>query len=260
MTNRPGEPIWYELLTDDIGKARGFYAAVFGWTISAPPMTVPGAENYEIIGRPDGGFAGGAMPLTAEMIAGGARPGWLVYFGVADVDASVLKLRELGGGVIMEPFDIPMVGRVALVTDPQGHPFYLMRGASAGTSDVFTEEPGLGRCGWNELMTPDLESSLAFYADLLDLKVNERMDMGPDFGPYCFLDAGEKRLGAAMKGEPAGWRFYFHVADIDAAKAAVEGNGGPVLFGPQDVPGGSRIIIAADPSGAQFGAVGPAKE
>lgn len=258
MSNRPGEPIWYELLTDDIDKARHFYGAVIGWKIAAPMLKVPGAESYEMIGRADGGFAGGAMPLTAEMKAGGARPGWLTYFGVADVDASVAKLRELGGGVFMDPFDIPMVGRVALVSDAQGVPFYLMRGASAGTSDVFAEEPGLGRCGWNELMTPDLDAALAFYDELLDLKVNERMDMGPDYGPYCFLDAGSKRIGAAMKGEPMGWRFYFHVADIDAAKAAVEANGGAVLMGPHEVPGGSRIIVATDPSGAEFGAVGPA--
>lgn len=257
MTNRAGEPIWYELLTDDIDRARSFYGAVFGWTMAAPPMAPPGAESYEMIGTCDGNHAGGVLPLTPEMTAGGARPTWLVYFGVDDVDAAVDKLVSLGGGTLMDAMDIPGVGRMAFVRDPQGNPFYLMRGASDGTSDVFSEGPAQGRCGWNELMTPELDPALAFYADLLDLRVNERMDMGPEYGPYCFLDAGQKRIGAAMKGEPAGWRFYFYVDDIEAAKRAVETNGGQVLFGPQEVPGGQRIIIATDPSGVEFGAVGP---
>lgn len=260
MTNRTGEPIWYELLTDDIDRARAFYVAVCGWTIARPPTAPPGADSYEMIGRADGGFAGGALPLTAGMMAGGARPGWLGYFAVEDIDAAVARLIALGGSVHMPPFDIPGAGRAAMVADPQGNPFYLMRGASDETSDVYAEQSAPGRCGWNELMTTDLDAALAFYRDLLGMDVNERMDMGPAYGPYCFLDVGAKRVGAARRGEPAGWRFYFHVADIDAAKAAVEANGGTVLFGPQDVPGGQQIIVATDPSGAQFGAVGPGKE
>lgn len=257
MTNRTGEPIWYELLTDDIDRARDFYRAVCGWTIARPPTAPPGADSYEMIGRADGGFAGGAMPLTPQMIAGGARPGWLGYFAVEDVDAAVERLTTLGGTVLLPAMTMPDVGRMAMVRDPQGNPFYVMRGASDETSDVYAERPAPGRCGWNELMTSDLDAALAFYHDLLGMQVNERMDMGPEYGPYCFLDIGEKRIGAAMRGEPAGWRFYFHVPDIVAAKAAVEANGGTVLFGPHEVPGGQRIIIAADPSGAQFGAVGP---
>lgn len=257
MTNQTGEPIWYELLTDDVARAQAFYGSVFGWTIAAMPGAATETEGYAMIGRADGGHAGGVLPLSEAMQAEGARPGWLVYFAVADVDASVARLTALGGSVHMPPFDIPGAGRAAMVADPQGNVFYLMRGASDAASDVFAEHAAPGRCGWNELMTTDLDAALAFYGELLGMTVSGQMDMGPEYGAYCFLDAGGRPIGAAMKGEPAGWRFYFHVADIDAAKAAVEAGGGKVLFGPQDVPGGQRIIVATDPSGTQVGAVGP---
>src|SRR3546814_12070919 len=78
----------------------------------------------------DGGMVGGVMRLTDDMTQGGARPGWFFYIGVDDVDATVEKVTAEGGGVIMPPWTIEGVGRMALVRDPQGNPFYVMRGAS----------------------------------------------------------------------------------------------------------------------------------
>ena len=58
-------------------------------------------------------------------------------------------------------------------------------------------------------------------------------------------------------GAPTGWRFYFRTPDIDATAAKVTANGGTIVMGAHEVPGGDRIIVATDPHGVEFGAVGP---
>jgi uncharacterized protein len=86
------------------------------------------------------------------------------------------------------------------------------------------------------------------------------MNMGP-MGDYCFIDHHGARLGAMMQRQderqPAVWLFYFGVPSVDAAKTAIEANGGTVLMGPHEVPTGEWIVIATDPAGAGFGIAGP---
>ncbi|MEQ1399752.1 VOC family protein, partial [Salmonella enterica] len=80
---------------------------------------------------------GGVMRLTPEMAAGGARPGWLFYLGVDDADATADAIRAAGGTVHMGPWTMPGVGRMAVVADPQGIPFYIMRGDSDASSTAY---------------------------------------------------------------------------------------------------------------------------
>ena len=97
-----------------------------------------------MIGRSDGGFAGGVLALTDEMQQHGARPIWLGYIDVDDVDADGrARSRPQGGKALMPAFDIPNVGRIAMVADPQGAPFYVMKpippaGEPNAQSDVFS--------------------------------------------------------------------------------------------------------------------------
>ena len=122
-----------------------------------------------MIGRSDGGFAGGVLPLTDEMQQHGARPTWLGYIGVDDVDAAVAAIEQAGGKALMPAFDIPGVGRIAMVADPQGAPFYVMKpippeGRENEQSDVFSvDQPQHVR--WNELATTDPDAALDFYGD-----------------------------------------------------------------------------------------------
>ncbi|GGD33738.1 VOC family protein [Croceicoccus pelagius] len=263
MTNMAGEPVWYELMTQDLSATRPFYMNVVRWKIGRSPEELEGVGDYEFIMREDGGLTGGAIQLTDEMTAGGARPMWTVYFAADDVDAAVARVKELGGSVLMEAHDLGDIGRLAFVADPHGIPFYLMRGNSPEKSQVYdTASTSFGQCGWNELTTPDLDASLAFYGELLGFAVNERMTMPGDAGDYCFLDLGDLRLGAAMTASdawPAGWKPYFRVADVDGAKSAVDANGGKVLMGPHEVPGDEMILVAHDPEGSTFGLVAPKK-
>ncbi|AKM09240.1 VOC family protein [Croceicoccus naphthovorans] len=272
MANQAGEPIWYELLSDDLSKVAPFYEAVVGWSIEKAHMAAEGGTDYYFLKRADNDATGGAMTLADSMKSCGMKPRWLAYFATPDVDTSVAKLKELGGSVTMDPFDLPGVGRMAYVADPQGIPFYLMTGASPERSEVFAGEDrnDFGKCGWNELLTSDAEGAIAFYGALTGMAVNERMPMG-EMGDYSFLDVNDLRIGAVMKAVPEGpmaqfpigphcWHFYFRVPNVTAAKAAIESNGGTVLMGPMEVPGGEHIVVALDPDGANFGLVGPLGE
>src|SRR5436190_6312661 len=91
-----GDFIWYELITSDVAGAKSFYDAVVGWNI-ADKSDFP--NDYRMIGRSDGKFAGGAMQITDDMAQHGAKPIWLGYILVADVDASVAAILAEGGQV-----------------------------------------------------------------------------------------------------------------------------------------------------------------
>lgn len=257
--------IWYELMTSDPAGAAAFYGAVVGWTIPSEGLQTAGGVDYRMIGRGDGGNAGGVLALTADMLAGGARPGWLGYLEVGDVDATIDAIKADGGAVQMPAIDLP-VGRIAMVTDPQGAPFYIMdpippEGAPEGESDVFSvTEPQ--RVRWNELATSDPDAAIAFYKKHFGWGQEGEMDMGP-IGAYRFIQRGDVMIGAVMplmEGYPVPvWSYYIGVDDIDRALAAVRAGGGTVTNEPMEIPGGEFAMNAIDPQGAPVGFVGPRK-
>ncbi|MDQ8756831.1 VOC family protein [Sphingosinicella sp. LHD-64] len=253
MTNSHGSFVWYELMTTDPEGARRFYGDVVGWSFGDP---VPGDVEYRMIDAPDGA-AGGMLTLTQAMCDGGARPVWLGYLGVDDVDAAVAKAVTAGAKVQMAPFDAPGVGRIAMILDPQGVPIYLIRGASDADSTAY-QRRGMGHVAWNELMTSDREAALAFYRDHFDYAKEGAMDMGPELGEYSFIAHDGETVGAVMKASseaPTVWQFYVRVPDVDAAADRIKAGGGQVLFGPMDVPTKERVLIGLDPQGASFGLV-----
>lgn len=255
MANKHGEFIWYELMTRDPEAAKAFYDDVVGWTIGS---ALPGPVEYRQIAAGDD-FVGGVLKLTEDMCENGARPVWLGYVGVDDVDLTLAKLQELGGSILMPAKDIPDVGRLAMVADPQGIPFYIMRGAvEDGTSTAFKPKAP-GHCSWNELTTSDQTAALDFYGQLFGWENKESMPMG-EAGEYKFLHHHGEMIGAVsptMNESPVPvWTYYFRVPDIQAAKAKAETRGGKILHGPAEVPGGDHIIIGTDPEGVMFALVG----
>lgn len=255
--------VWYELMTTDLDAAAQFYGAVVGWTIARGDPEHSGGMDYRMLVRDDGGHAGGALQLTPAMCEHGANPCWLPYLQVDDVDAKVAAIVAEGGTSLMPATTLP-VGRIAMIADPQGVQIYLMKPVPPAdmpdaTSDVFSvTEPQHVR--WNELASPDQYASMDFYARHFGFAYPDRMPMG-DMGDYCFIAHGGVTLGAVMRQQsptqPAAWLTYFGVTSIAAAKSSVEANGGIVMMGPHEVPGGDWIIVATDPQGAVFGCVGP---
>lgn len=261
MTNKHGDFIWYELLTSDSGAAQEFYASIFGWTFQDSGQQ---DADYHIIGATEGEI-GGLIPLTDDMKSGGARPSWLGYIGVDDVDATAASIVNAGGTIHMPAWDIPNVGRLAMAADPQGAPFYVMRGASDEESHAFAyDRPRLGHCAWNELATSDRPGAMRFYGDLFGWKKDGEMDMGP-MGPYEFLrraDVEGMFAGVMTKTKemPASlWSYYFRVADIDEAVGRTQAGGGQIIVDPIEIPGGEFSVNAVDPQGAMFAFIGPRK-
>ena len=257
-----GYPIWYELMTPDPAGVTAFYRATLGWEIQAEGMSNPNGSEYRMIGRRDGGTAGGVLTLTPAMAEGGAKPGWLPYFYVEDVDAASGKAWELGGKVWMAPSTIDGIGRMAMLGDPQGAAFYLMKptlpaGNPDAKSDVF-EPMKAGHCRWNELNTTDAAGALRFYTELFGWSKGMAMPMG-DAGDYQFIEIGGTAIGAInpIKAPPSMWLPIFGVADIEAAKSAAEANGGTITQDIQEIPGGEFALGCTDPSGAALGFVGP---
>ena len=117
-----GEICWRELATDNSQKAQEFYQKLFGWKLEQ--STVTEMDYKEII--LDGKAFGGVMQMTEQWGDPLPPPHWMTYIAVDDVDASAGKVREMGGGVCVEPFDAPGVGRMAVVNDPAGAAFSLI--------------------------------------------------------------------------------------------------------------------------------------
>ncbi len=112
----PGGFHWNELMTNDLEKARKFYGSVIGWQTKDMPMG-PGV-NYTLWVMGDR-QNGGAMKMDGPQFKG-VPPHWLAYVSVPDVDAAAGRAAKGGGKVVMAPFDVPNVGRIALIQDPSG--------------------------------------------------------------------------------------------------------------------------------------------
>lgn len=121
LVNYPRTVVWNELAAKDGEKASAFYAEAFGWTVhtdnnSSPPYTL------FVNGKR---MAGGMITLDPQW--GDVPPHWATYFAVDDVDETVDRAKGLGASVNVEPFDIPGTGRLAMLQDPQGASFYVMK-------------------------------------------------------------------------------------------------------------------------------------
>jgi len=118
IVNEPGGFAWNELLTPDVERASGFYHQLFGWDANPVEM---GPMRYTEFRLGDQGIAGAQPPPMP-----GIPPVWTVYFAVADTDATVADAKARGAQVVAEPMDIPP-GRIAVLSDPQGAMFNVIR-------------------------------------------------------------------------------------------------------------------------------------
>jgi predicted enzyme related to lactoylglutathione lyase len=244
-----GRPLWYELMTTDPAAAEAFYTTVVGWTASA---FAGAGQPYTMFNRAPDTPVGGLMGRPEGV---DAPPFWAMYVGVPNLEEANARVKQLGGNECTPVISVPEVGRMQMMTDPQGAAFYIYEPAS---TDVGPEGPGnVGEVAWIELMTTDAPAALEFYRDLFGWQPSEAMDMGP-MGKYHMFNRPHGMIGGMMNKlpemaqVPPNWGFYFRVADLDAATARVKANGGQVLNGPVEVPGGDRIVNAMDPQGAAF--------
>ena len=217
----------------------------------------PDGHAYTML-EADGAAVGGAMPLSDEHRAQGVPPNWTGYVCVDDCDAAVENAKSLGGAVMRPPTDIPGIGRFAIIADPHGAVTAIMKPVPPAEPRSRPPRGTLGHAGWHELYAGDAEADIPFYRDLFGWTETGRHDMGP-MGVYHLFGNVDGEVGGIMT-KPAQlpvacWCYYFEVADVDAAAQRVKQAGGAVVMGPMDVPGGSRVVQATDPQGANFALV-----
>ena len=123
---------WNELYTNDVDKAKAFYADTLGWTYDSMPMEPDGGTYW--IGKTGDKPAGGIMAMQG-IVPDGVPPHWMGYLSVDDIDARVKKIAQAGGKVLREPFDIPKVGRIAIIEDATGAVIGWITPAETGKSD-----------------------------------------------------------------------------------------------------------------------------
>jgi uncharacterized protein len=255
MANNQSRFVWHELMTTDTKAAKSFYGKVVGW--GAQDMPMPGMTyTMWMAGQ---AAVGGLMDLPEDAKKMNTPPCWVGYIGVDDVDGTVERIKKLGGAVDVPPRDIPEVGRIAVVADPQKAAFALFTPKSAPPQQQPDEQGAQGHVGWNELYADNWQKEFDFYSDLFGWKKTDAHDMGA-MGTYQIFSAGANPIGG-MFNKPATmpatfWLYYFNVSSIDQAAEQVKANGGQVTNGPMEVPGGSWIVQGKDPQGAMFALVG----
>lgn len=120
-TQEPGALSWVQLNASDPGAAAMFYQSVFGWTHRRDAMPQGGDYVTWMLGDQP---MGGGMPIPAGV---NAPAQWLLYFGASDVDATTTKAQQLGAKTLVPPTDIPGSGRFAVLADPQGAVFAVVK-------------------------------------------------------------------------------------------------------------------------------------
>ena len=250
MTDSPllGRPLWCELLTTDMHAAESFYRAVIGWTTKPFERA---ATPYDMWTRAGDVSVGGVMPLPDGM---NVPPHWVMYIGVPRLEDAVSTIERLGGTSLSPVIDVPTVGRIRTMRDPQGAMFSIYEPASPPARPE--ADPEIGDVAWRELYTTDAAAAMKFYADVFGWRATESFDMGP-LGTYHMFGrrvtlGGMMTKTPDMAQIPTHWGLYFRVADVHAAAGRVKANGGQLLDEPMQVPRGDWIVQCLDPQGAEF--------
>jgi predicted enzyme related to lactoylglutathione lyase len=248
---RQGQFFWYDIMTTDTKAAARFYSHVVGWGTQAQST---GDKEYTLF-TVDGQGVAGLMPIPEEVARHGAKPAWLGYISVEDVDVAAGKLKQAGGTVHREPQTVPGIIRFAVVSDNQGAGFLIARGLSKEAMPEFPPDTP-GTVGWRELYANDGKAAFAFYATLFGWTQADSFDMG-EMGTYqLFATGGAAPVGGLMTRPPSipqpFWGYYFNVPAIDAAAERVKAAGGTLMMGPHQVPGGQWIVQCKDPQDAAF--------
>jgi predicted enzyme related to lactoylglutathione lyase len=264
----PGVPCWADTSQPDPEATLDFYRGLFGWEFeNMMPTGVPGKYYVARIRGGDvaavGSIPQGAPPMTT----------WNTYICVESADDAARKVRDAGGMVVMEPFDVMGAGRMAVCTDPEGAVFCVWQPKEHKGARVVNEH---GSLNFNGLNTRDVAGARSFYGAVfgwatLTMGPGEAWTL-PGYGDFLERDDPDVRKRVAELGGPTGfedvvasinsipddqastpphWSVTFAVDDARATAAKAAELGGKVIVPPMDIPW-ARLTIISDPQGATF--------
>ena len=240
-----GRFVWHDHMSGDPDKARGFYSQLLGWETE---VWKPGEIDYPMI-TVNGQMHGGFGPAQ-----GGAPSHWLGHVAVESADETAKRAQAAGGSLLGEPMDIPEVGRMAVIQDPQGAVF-------SAFTPIGEAPPSQGVFLWDEVLTTDPEAAKEFYTKVVGWTA-EDMDMGDIV--YTVFSSGEaQRAGCtrlpADAATPPYWQTHLASTDVDRDCSKAEELGATRFMGPTDIPTVGRVAVLADPTGAPFGLYKPSE-
>jgi uncharacterized protein len=265
----PGVPCWVDTSQPDPEAAVRFYSELFGWQFE--DVMPPGSEGRYFSARIRGGdvAAVGSIPEGAPQVAT-----WNTYVWVDSADETAGRVRDAGGNVVMEPFDVMDAGRMAVFADPEGAVFMVWQANEHRGARIVNEH---GSLNFNVLNTRDVEGARAFYGAVFGWQTLEIPGgfLGwtlPGYGDHLSRDNPDLRKNVAEVGGPEGfedvvasivpipadqpdtpahWGVTFAVDDADAIAKSAGELGGKVIVPPLDAPW-VRLTVIADPQGAIF--------
>jgi predicted enzyme related to lactoylglutathione lyase len=248
--HEPGSFSWVELGTRDAAAAKAFYTSLFGWAFVDTPA---GPNRIYTRLQLQGKDVGALYEQDEEQQAHGMPPNWMSYVTVASADQAAAKVKELGGKLMAEPFDVSTYGRMAIFQDPTGAMLAVWEPRQHIGVQIRDEPASL--C-WNELATRDPGAAAKFYTALFGWRTK-----GDPAGPYTEWYRGNVAIGGMMPMDPAWgqvpphWTPYFQVGDCDGSARSAESLGARLLVPPQDIPNVGRFSMIQDPQGATFAIV-----
>jgi len=251
-TYAPGQFCWVDLMAKDMEDAASFYGELFGWDFRLMPSHGDGAPGYGQLTQ-DGHPVAGVGQMSPEMIAGGMPSVWSSYVAVGSCAETEAKAKALGAEVVFSTLEAPAgAGWLCYLKDPTGAVFATWQAGSHGGAALVNAPCSFA---WNELATPDLEASKAFYRALFGWTF-EAIE-SPAKVPSALVKNQGRMNGHMLQmneqwaGIPPHWGVYFAVADTDATIAEVERLGGKVCVAPMDIPPG-RFSVVQDRADATF--------
>jgi uncharacterized protein len=259
-----GVPCWVDTSQPDPEAAAEFYGGLFGWELEQ--VMPPEAPGKYFMARLRGGDVAAISTQQQSL-----PPVWSTYIWVDSADESAAKVREAGGSVLAEPFDIPDFGRMASFADPEGAAFRVWQAGRHRGANIVNEH---GSVNFNVLNTRDLERAKSFYGAVfgwgtlvldggftawtlgaygdhleeLDPGMRERM---AGAGAPAGFENVVASINPITDDTPAHWGVTFAVDDADAIAGRAAELGGRVLMPPFDAPW-VKMTVLADPQGATF--------
>ena len=243
--SHPGKFVWRDLMTDDIPTVKKFYSELFGWTYADVEN---GNKDYCIVlhdGKPIAGM------FKLQDVKGEQKYSqWISYVSVPDMNQAINYSESSGGTIYRQPFELPNRGTVAYVFDNRNAVLAFVKSSSG---DPVDQQPVYNEWFWTELWTNDVEKSNEFYTELFGYNLKKFTTAGENMY-YVFQNENKPRAGMIKipyENVKPHWMPYIAVEDPSEIVKKVEGFGGHIYIGPDEIAMNDAAILS-DPSGAVF--------
>jgi uncharacterized protein len=241
----PGKFVWADLVTDDALAAQKFYTALFGWKFYDYGGYLIGMNDD----RPLCGMFQRPRPADQN-----AKPRWLGFISVANVDRAQAAVTKAGGRVLAPPQKMPKRGEQAIFADAEGALFGVVK-SSSGDPEDFLAEPG--DWIWIQLLSRDAPKAAEFYRNVGGYKIQENTKPGK-LSDYVLTSEGYARAtvgtirSADEKIRPT-WLLFVRVRNVSESVAKAKQLGGKGLIEPKPELFDGKVAVVADPTGAAIG-------